>query len=150
MVAVRPATSRDRDELARHSAGVAAESEGLGLDVETVRRAVGRILEEPGRGRYFVAEEGQHCVGSCFVTFEWSDWYDQWYWWLQSAYVVPSHRGTRVFSALMAAVGEAARRAGDVRAVRLYVEKGNVAGIRAYRSRGMQELPYLVFEENLV
>ncbi|MBR3859526.1 MAG: GNAT family N-acetyltransferase [Bacteroidaceae bacterium] len=31
-------------------------------------------------------------VGSLMLTREWSDWNNQWYWWIQSVYVTPEHR----------------------------------------------------------
>ena len=31
-------------------------------------------------------------VASLMITREWSDWYNGWYWWSQSVYVVPEYR----------------------------------------------------------
>lgn len=83
------------------------------------------------------------------MTFEWSDWHDAWYWWIQSLYVVPERRGQGVYSALWKAIQDEARRRGNVRSLRLYVEKHNDPGLRAYRGHGMTETPYLVFEKVL-
>jgi len=143
---VRAGRPGDEDALIRSTMGNARESEGLALDQTVVRRAVGKLLLDPGKGRTFVAEEAGSVLGSCYVTFEWSDWHDAWYWWIQSVYVVPERRGQGVYTALYKAVQEAAAQAGDVRAVRLYVESRNEAGLRAYRGHGMRQLDYLVFE----
>ena len=31
-------------------------------------------------------------VASLMITREWSDWYNGWYWWIQSVYVMPEYR----------------------------------------------------------
>ena len=32
-------------------------------------------------------------MGGLMVTYEWSDWRNAWFWWIQSVYILP--RGTR-------------------------------------------------------
>src|SRR2546430_5985111 len=61
---------------------------------------------------------GETIVGQCQVTLEWSDWWDGWYWWLQSVFVVAEHRGQGVFWALYEEVRRDARAAGNVIALR--------------------------------
>lgn len=125
---------------------MALESEGVHLDLDTVRRGTDALIADPAKGRLFVAEEAGRIVGSTYVTMEWSDWHAAWYWWLQSVYVVPERRGQGVYSRLYRAVQDAARQAGDVRSVRLYVEAHNANGLRAYRGHGMTRTPYEVYE----
>ncbi len=146
---VRPARAADLEALVAGSIGVALESEGFRLDPAVVRRGVGRVLEEPARGRFFVLEDGGRVVASLFVTYEWSDWHDAEYWWVQSAYVVPGRRGEGLFRRLYDGVREAARADGGVRSVRLYVESRNEAGLRTYRGLGMTETPYRIFDHPL-
>lgn len=129
--------------------GNAWETESLRLDEDVVRRAVQKLLADPNKGRSFVAEDQGRVVASLYVTFEWSDWHDAWYWWIQSLYVVPERRGQGVYTRLYQFVQEQARAAGGVRSIRLYVEKANENGLRAYRGHGMKETPYLVFEQLL-
>lgn len=146
MPTVRDARPTDEDTLLRSTLGNAFESEGLRLDEAVARRGVRALLADPRKGRAFVAEDDGRAVGSLYVTYEWSDWHAQWYWWIQSVYVVPERRGTGVYSALYRHLQAEARKAGDVRAVRLYVETHNEAALRAYRGHAMQEAPYRVFE----
>jgi ribosomal protein S18 acetylase RimI-like enzyme len=61
-------------------------------------------------------------------------------------YVVPERRGTGVYSAMYRHLQAEAKRAGEVRAVRLYVETSNGDALRAYRGHGMKEAPYGVYE----
>lgn len=149
MVTVRLGTPADLEACVRGDLGNAWETEGVRLDEAAVRRAWASLLADPSKGLCFVALDGDRPVGTTYVTFEWSTWHDAWYWWIQSLYVVPERRGQGVYSALWRAVQEEARRRGGVRSIRLYVERHNEAGLRAYRGHGMEETPYLVFEKVL-
>jgi GNAT superfamily N-acetyltransferase len=144
---VRPARPSDADALVISTLGNAWESERVKLDPAKVRSAVAALLADAAKGQAFVAEDGGKVVGSLYFNAEWSDWHGAWYWWLQSVFVVPERRGQGVYSALYEAVQEAARRQGDVRSIRLYVERHNEAALRAYRGHGMKETEYLVFEQ---
>jgi ribosomal protein S18 acetylase RimI-like enzyme len=146
MLTIRAGRLADVDAFSRSTLGNAFESEGLRLDEATVRRGVTALLEDSRKGMPFVAELDGQVVGTLYVTFEWSDWHASWYWWLQSVFVDPAHRGKGVYSALYAAVREAAAKAGNVRAIRLYVERNNEKALRAYRGHGMKETEYLVFD----
>lgn len=143
----RPARPSDEDAFVRSAIGNAFETEGKRLDEATVRRAVRHLLADPRKGHGYVVVDDGKVVASLYVTVEWSDWHGGWYWWIQSLYVLPERRGQGVYSTLYRFLLERARQAGDVRAIRLYVESANEAGLRAYRGHGMQQLPYLVFEQ---
>lgn len=145
----RPAGPGDLEALVRSTLGNAWETEALRLDPAVVRRALQALLADPAKGRAFVVEEQGAVLASLYVTFEWSDWHDAWYWWIQSLYVVPERRGQGVYTRLYEFVRQQARGAGNVRSIRLYVEKANEKGLRAYRGHGMKEAPYLVFEQTL-
>jgi hypothetical protein len=164
----RDARPGDLDFLVRATMGNAWETEHLKLDEAIVRKGVRKLLDDPVKGRAFVVEETvtseqrvaprgrrkeplgkTRIVASLYVTFEWSDWHAAWYWWIQSLYVVPERRGQGVYTRLYKHVQAAARLAGDVRSIRLYVEESNENGLRAYRGHGMDELPYVVFEQRL-
>ena len=149
MVTVRVAGPQDLEAFVRGTMGNAWETESLRLDEATVRRGVAKLLSDPARGLCIVAEDAGQAVGTTYVTFEWSDWHDAWYWWIQSLYVAPPSRGTGVYTAMYRFLQQEARRRGGVRSIRLYVEKANENGLRAYRGHGMEELPYLVFEQRL-
>lgn len=145
----RQAKANDLDALVRSTQGNAWETEQLRLEEAPVRRAVKKLLADPVRGRAFVVEDKGAVIASLYVTYEWSDWHDAWYWWIQSLFVVPGRRGQGVYTALYRFVQDEARKAGNVRSIRLYVEKANETGLRAYRAHGMKEAPYIVFEQSL-
>ncbi|MFK2872170.1 GNAT family N-acetyltransferase [Dyella lipolytica] len=125
---------------------MAWETEQKRLDTQVLMRGVTAVFDEPRRGFYLMAERDGQAVGCLLVTFEWSDWRNGDFWWIQSVYVVPEARRGGVFRALHA---EVARRASDAGAVglRLYVETENRRAQSTYRELGMAECHYLMYEQ---
>ena len=80
------------------------------------------------------------------ITYEFSDWRNGWFWWIQGVYVRAESRRRGVFRALYRHVAEAARRDPGVIGLRLYVESDNHAAQRTYRDLGMKATSYLMFE----
>lgn len=137
MTQIRDARPEDRDLIVDYNVKLAAESEDMHLDRETVRRGVDKVLGDPSRGRYFLAEEGGQVVGQTMITFEWSDWRCGWFWWIQSVYVVPEARGRGVFRALLEHIMGMAHQDPEVCGVRLYVDLDNKAAQKVYERTGL-------------
>ena len=146
---VRLAEPRDADVIARFNLAMAMETERKQLDPATVQRGVERLFALQGEGFYVVAEAGSDVIGSLMITYEWSDWRDGRFWWVQSVYVVPGWRRHGVFRRLYAFVQERAAASRDVCGVRLYVEKDNSVAQQTYAKLGMEATAYLVFEGNV-
>jgi GNAT superfamily N-acetyltransferase len=145
-ILIRPAVPADAETLARYNVALAEESEGLKLELETVRAGVAAVFVDAARGCYFVAEQTGRVVGQLLITHEWSDWRNGDFWWLQSVYVAPEFRRQGVFKALFDyARAEAARRP-DVCGFRLYMETDNARAKSAYERLGFKELCYRVLE----
>jgi len=114
-------------------------------------RGVKRLLREPARGFYLLAECDGVVAGQTMVTFEWSGWRDGNFWWIQSVYVAPAFRRRGVFKALFARVQHLARRAGNVCGLRLYMERGGDERARAAsRALGLAPAPYEMLETDFV
>jgi ribosomal protein S18 acetylase RimI-like enzyme len=143
---VRPAEPADLEIIVAFNVALARETEALALDLDTVRRGVAAVLEDPEKGRYRVAAQGGAVVGQLMLTREWSDWRSGWWWWIQSVYVAPEARRGGVYRALHRSVLDDAARTGDVRGVRLYVEQENTRAQRAYEAMGMERGRYLIYE----
>lgn len=128
---------------------MAEETEGKALDVEVLRRGVLAVLNDPGKGHYFVAVRGSDraVVGQLMITFEWSDWRAGQVHWIQSVYVAPAARRLGVYRALHEHVLADARARGNVVAVRLYVERHNTAAQRTYSRVGMKSSIYELMEQ---
>ncbi|HZX69507.1 MAG TPA: GNAT family N-acetyltransferase [Rhodanobacter sp.] len=142
---IRAATPTDVADLVNWNMAMAWETEKKRLAPEVLRRGVSGVLEQPRRGFYLVAERAGVAVGSLLVTFEWSDWRDGDFWWIQSVYVDPAARRDGVFRALYAAVAQRATQAGAV-GLRLYVETENQRAQATYAGLGMQRCHYFMYE----
>ena len=145
-IVIRSATAEDAHALAQFNIAMAEETEERALDPVTVHAGVKAVIQSPARGFYLVAESGGVCVGALLITFEWSDWRNGDLWWIQSVYVLPSHRGRGIFRQLYEHVVAQATENSDVRGIRLYVEKDNLKAQTVYEHLSMTRTPYQVFE----
>jgi ribosomal protein S18 acetylase RimI-like enzyme len=144
---VRPATPADADTIIEFNRLLAQESESKTLDLNLLGPGVRAGLADPHKGRYFVAEDAGASAGQMGITYEWSDWRNGWFWWIQSVYVRSEHRRRGVFRALFDYVQAAAKSDPTVIGLRLYVERDNAAAQKTYRSLGMVETGYFVLEK---
>lgn len=145
---IRPATPADIAILARFNRAMALETENKTLDPDTVRQGVANLLNQTTAGFYLIAEIEGVVVGGLLITYEWSDWRNGNFWWLQSVYVEPAHRQRGVFRALYQHVHHLAHQRDDVCGLRLYVERENQRAQETYRRLGMQATPYDIYEED--
>ena len=146
---IRLAAREDAQHFVEFNQAMAFETEGKTLDQTKVEAAVGAIFDDPNKGFYVVAEEGEQIVGGLLITYEWSDWRNAWWWWIQSVFLRPEARGKRVYSQLNDFVKARAKEAGNVYGIRLYVETENVHAQRVYETVGMEKSHYLMYEESL-
>lgn len=136
----------DIESIVQFQANMAMESEGTLLDKEKVTKGVAAAMSDESKGTYWVAKVDGKAIGSLMLTREWSDWNNNWYWWIQSVYVMPEYRKQGVYKAMYAAVRDAAKRS-NVSQIRLYVDKTNHPAQKVYQQLGMHESHYLMYEE---
>ena len=125
-------TERKRLPLARVSAGVKA------------------LLRDSAKGTYFVAEADGTLAGQLLITYEWSDWRNGNFWWIQSVYVAEKFRSSGIFRALFNHIETLARARKDVCGLRLYMEAHNERARKAYERLGLKQTDYQVFEIDFV
>jgi GNAT superfamily N-acetyltransferase len=145
-LSIRRATLADAEIVTDYNLCLAQESEGKTLDHTTLRAGVAQCLADPAKGVYFLALEGHAIIGQTMITYEWSDWRNGWFWWIQSVYVRADVRGQGVFRALFGHVLAEAKRQGDVIGLRLYVEEQNTAAQAVYAKLGLDRSGYFVLE----
>jgi GNAT superfamily N-acetyltransferase len=145
-ISVRPAVASDAEFLAHGNAAMALETEHKQLDAAVVGAGVRAALLDTGKGRYFIAERDGQRVGQLMFTYEWSDWRNGTFWWVQSVYVVPVARRSGVFRALFRHVEGLARDDPAVCGIRLYVERENTHAQATYRHCGLEDAGYTVME----
>jgi GNAT superfamily N-acetyltransferase len=144
---IRRAAPEDAGRLVDFAVAMALETEHRTLARETVQAGIRAFLADAALGECLVAvDETGAVVGTLSVTFEWSDWRNGVFWWIQSVYVAPAQRRQGVFGALHAELEGRARRTPGVIGLRLYVERDNARAMATYRALGMSETPYRVFE----
>jgi ribosomal protein S18 acetylase RimI-like enzyme len=148
---VRRGDTRDMESIAAFNIRMAEETENLRLDPGVILAGVNGMIENPDRGFYLVVETrspaGSIIVASLMVTTEWSDWRNGTFWWIQSVYVLPEYRRRGLYRMLYQQVRELAAGARDVCGFRLYVEQENSVAQSTYRSLGMEETGYRLYEE---
>src|SRR5688500_16688951 len=122
---IRLASRSDVDALVDFNQSMALETEGKRLDGSVLRSGVAAVFEDAQKGFYIVADDGGKLAGGLLVTFEWSDWRNGWFWYVQSVYIRPEYRGQSIYTRLYELVRRLADERGDVCGFRLYVEKEN-------------------------
>lgn len=147
-ITIRRGELSDLAVIAEYNVAMASETEATVLDPDTVKAGVKALIEQPGLGFYLVAEMDHQVVGTLLVTTEWSDWRNGAYWWIQSVYVAPAFRRRGIYRQLYEQVKTLSNEA-NVCGYRLYVERDNQVAQNTYRSQGMRESHYLIFEDLL-
>lgn len=151
-VRIRLGEEIDIVALVSFNQAMARETEAKELDVSVLTAGVENLLENKRHGFYVVAEaieeSSRQPVGSLMVTYEWSDWRNGLFWWIQSVYIKPEFRRRGIYRRLYEFVKELAT-AQDVCGFRLYVEKENRIAQRTYEQLGMSESHYAMYEELL-
>lgn len=148
-IAIRIAKKEDASALIEFNQAMALETEGKNLDSQILTSGVESVFHDERKGFYVVAEESEKIIGGLMITFEWSDWRGQWFWWIQSVYILPESRGKKIYSRLYDFVKEKARESNEVCGIRLYVEKENTHAQKVYEKLGMEASHYLMYEETL-
>lgn len=147
---VRQARPSDVAVIADFNIRMAQETENRRLHRPRVRRGVAALLKDGTKGTYFLAEEKGVIAGQLSITYEWSDWRNGNFWWIQSVYVAPEFRRRGVFRALYEHAHKLAKSRRDVCGLRLYVDADNTRAQRAYERLGMNESHYKFFEIDFV
>ncbi len=146
---IRRAGVEDAEIVAAFNAAMARETENLELDTDVLIQGVMAVLSDERKGYYFVAEHHGRVVGQAMITFEWSDWRNANFWWLQSVYVHQEYRARGVFTRLYRHLFDESKRAGAC-GLRLYVEKENHRARRTYERMGMRRAHYELWEVDFV
>lgn len=144
---IRQATIDDAAAIAEFNIKMANETEDMDLIPEVINAGVRNMIESPQLGFYLVADEDSIIQASLMVTTEWSDWRNGLFWWIQSVYVEPNFRRTGLYRKLYEKVKSLADGESNVCGFRLYVEHENITAQKTYRSLGMAQTDYQMYEE---
>ena len=147
---VRRASRSDASKIVGFQQSMAVETEGKTLDESLVGAGVESVFADSDKGFYLVAESGGEVVGSLLITYEWSDWRNATFWWIQSVFVDADHRRRGVYTAMHDHVLTQARESDDICGVRLYVERSNHNAQQTYKNLGMDHSHYDLYEIDFV
>lgn len=145
-ISIRATRPEDANTIASFNVSLARETEALELDPSLIKAGVAALLDDDNKGRYFVAESKGEIVGQIMHTWEWSDWRNGYFWWLQSVYVRQDFRQQGVFRMLYDYVAKMAQDSPTVVGLRLYVDNENQTAQSTYQKLGMTASDYRVME----
>ena len=145
-ITTREATDADATIIADFNASMAKETENIELNRERLRQGVEALIADSTKGKYYLAEADGKVVGQLLLTYEWSDWRNATFWWIQSVYVHPKYRHQGIFRSLYRTIETIALKNGDICGLRLYVEKTNQRAQQTYESLGMKFSHYQMMD----
>lgn len=145
---IRSAQLSDTDALVAFTIAEALEAEDARLSEETVRRGIAGAFRDPPLARYWIAERSGDIVAHASVVTEWSNFHGGFYWWVQSLFLHPEHRGGGLVEMLLEHLASEARKA-DALDLRLYAHANNARALRVYDRCGFTISPSVVMRRRL-
>jgi len=146
MITIHKAKPEHIEFLIDFQLRLAMESENVQLSTETLRAGMSAMFNDPTKGEYYVAIDGDQVIGCHMITYEWSDWRNGMVWWLQSVYVLDSHRKSGVFKKMYDNIISIISNDPGLIGLRLYVDKSNAKAMKVYEAMGMDGSHYTVYE----
>jgi len=145
-IKIRKAKMKDLEIIVKFNYNLAKETEDKELDLKTLTKGVESILTDTSKGQYYVYIINEEVIGQIMHTYEWSDWRNGMFLWIQSVYVDAKHRRKGIFRELYNYVKNICNEDDGIVGIRLYVEKENFNAKSTYKSLGMQECNYHIYE----
>ncbi len=146
---IRRAHLGDLDQLVEFTLSEAIDAEGVSKDREKAREGIRTALEDESVAMYWIAQTNTNeTIANISVTKEWSNWHAGYYWWIQSMYIKPEHRGRGLVGMLIQTVKESARQSKALD-LRLCVHKDNARAIKAYIKSGFAYSDYRIMRMDI-
>lgn len=145
-IKIRKAKIEDLETIVKFNYNLAKETEDKKLDLEILTKGVEAILSDSAKGQYYVYVIDGKVVGQIMHTYEWSDWRNGMFLWVQSVYVDADYRKKGIYKKLYNQVKNICDNNEGITGIRLYVEKENLNAKATYKSLGMYECNYHMYE----
>ena len=143
---IRKAKLEDKEIITKYNYNLAYETEDKELNLDILSKGVESLLKDCNKGVYHLCEIDGKVVGQIMYTYEWSDWRNGTFIWVQSVYVEKEFRGQGVFKALYGYVKDICDKDNNICGIRLYVERENHIAQKTYESLGMEQCNYYMYE----
>ena len=143
---IRKGTTNDLNCIVNFTLNLAKETESKELNKEVVKKGVLKILEGEIQGEYFVCEINGEIAGQIMILYEWSDWRNGYFIWIQSVYVDSKYRNKGVFKTMFDHIKDFCSSNSEFLGLRLYVDKNNKNAMEAYSKAGMYESNYKFYQ----
>jgi GNAT superfamily N-acetyltransferase len=151
-IIVRPAVQADLPSLHAFGTALALETEGRLLQKDTLYNGILTMLASPQHGHFIVAEitreKQRRVIAQLMITYEWSDWRNAVFWWVQSVYVDPIWRRQGVYRAMHEYLIAQTKAHPHICGIRLYVEQHNRIAQTVYQRLGLSPSGYMVYEKD--
>jgi ribosomal protein S18 acetylase RimI-like enzyme len=146
---IRAARRDDIATLVDFTIAEAREAEGKAPGRDAIQRGVEGAFADPPHATYWIAEtQDGDVVASASALREWSNFHGAHYWWVQSLFILPEHRGHGLVEKLLDHLAAQARQAGALD-LRLYAHSANERALAAYRRCGFTVAPYAIMSKSL-
>lgn len=146
---IRRARREDLTHIIDFNLAMALETENKNLNRDILKAGVENLFAQPQYGFYCVAESAERMVGQLMITYEWSDWRNGLFWWIQSVYIHPDFRSKGIFTKMYEFIRRESS-ALQVCGIRLYVDKSNNRAKNVYIKCGMNFSHYDMLETDFV
>lgn len=145
-MSIRRANLNDLEKIVEFNYNLAYETEDKELNKKVLSRGVEALLTDDSKGVYHVYEIDGKVVGQIMYTYEWSDWRNGLFIWVQSVYVDKEHRGKGIFKSLYNHIKSMCDNDENICGIRLYVEVENLTAQKTYEALGMEKCNYYMYE----
>lgn len=147
MKIINPIDETYLEQMVQSQISLALETEDENLNAEIVARGVARVINNPHKGKYYLAlDDNNKFMGMLLTVPEWSDWRCAEVLWIHSVYILPEFRGKKIFKNLYENIKSEVSGSSELAGIRLYVDKTNHAAISVYKNIGMSDEHYTLFE----
>lgn len=145
-ITIRKANVKDSNTIISWNKQMAHETENILLNKKLATSGVRNFLKQKNYGFYLLALVDGELAGQLMITYEWSDWRNGVFWWIQSVYVDEKFRRKKIFTNLYKYVYREAKKNKNVCGIRLYVDKDNLTAQKTYTKLKMNLTHYKMFE----
>ena len=143
---IRKARIEDLETIVQFNYNLAKETESKELDLEVLTKGIKAVITDSSKGQYYVYVVDSKVVGQIMYTYEWSDWRNGMFLWVQSVYVDEQYRRKGIYKKLYSKLKNICDNDENISGIRLYVEKENANAKATYKSLGMYECNYHLYE----